>query len=274
MYLTLPSNASMTHHPDNKAGHFFVKLPQRIALSQDYEVGLTEIQFANTAVVVTAEDMWLDIDLFTEKRENYPENLEGHSEYSDAPAGFVKHGRQKLFVPIGRYETPESLMTSLKDLTPQIVFAYNTERNRVTVKLVDTIIVQFSEKLTSLLGLARRRMSFLTNREEESFRFVNFDDGVKSIFIYCDLVAPRPVGDSNTSLLRTLPPIEQKIGVIHHIFTKPYYIPLKYFTFDTVEILLASDRGEEIQFSGGLTILTLHFKKRRFDDREAIAPYV
>lgn len=274
MILTLPSNASMTHHPDNKAGHFYVKLPQTITLSQDYEVGLAEIQFANAYVNVTADDVWLVVTLFAgvEKTQELgaPELEANAARPSDK---FITH-RHKLALPTGRYDTAQSLVAALNRLTPQIHFGYDTIRNKVKIKLTDTIAVEFSEKLTNLLGLERHQMSFLTNREEESLSFVNVAEGFKSIFVYCDLVAPRPVGDTNVSLLRTLPPIEQKIGVIHHIFVKPYYIPLKYYTFDTVEILLANDRGEEMQFNGGLTIVTLHFKKRRFEDQEAIAPYV
>ena len=53
MYLTLPSNSSQSFFPSNEAGHFITQLPQTQTLSDDYEVGLTEIQFSNNYQNVT-----------------------------------------------------------------------------------------------------------------------------------------------------------------------------------------------------------------------------
>ena len=42
-YLVLPSNASMTTHPNNTLAQYITNLPRRISLSGDWECGLTEI---------------------------------------------------------------------------------------------------------------------------------------------------------------------------------------------------------------------------------------
>ena len=42
-YLTLPSDASATYYPDNTIARYVVKLPERIRLDGNYEVGLSEI---------------------------------------------------------------------------------------------------------------------------------------------------------------------------------------------------------------------------------------
>ena len=46
-YLTLPSNSSLQHFPDNTLSSFKVLLPRRINLSSDFdwEIGLSEIQY-------------------------------------------------------------------------------------------------------------------------------------------------------------------------------------------------------------------------------------
>ena len=59
-YITLPSNASENTFPNNNAGHFFVKLPQTIEVSSQYEVGLVEIQFPNHFCNVLEDDLWLE----------------------------------------------------------------------------------------------------------------------------------------------------------------------------------------------------------------------
>ena len=42
-YLVLPSNASMTTHPNNTLAQYITNLPRRIRISGDWECGLTEI---------------------------------------------------------------------------------------------------------------------------------------------------------------------------------------------------------------------------------------
>ena len=44
-YLVLPSNASMTTHPNNTLAQYITNLPRRISLSGDWECGLTEIHY-------------------------------------------------------------------------------------------------------------------------------------------------------------------------------------------------------------------------------------
>ena len=44
-YLVLPSNASMTTHPNNTLAQYITNLPRRICLSGEWECGLTEIHY-------------------------------------------------------------------------------------------------------------------------------------------------------------------------------------------------------------------------------------
>ena len=44
-YIVLPSNASMTTHPNNTLAQYITNLPRRISLSGDWECGLTEIHY-------------------------------------------------------------------------------------------------------------------------------------------------------------------------------------------------------------------------------------
>ena len=97
----------------------------------------------------------------------------------------------------------------------------------------------------------------------EAEHMMDLDQSFKSVFVYSDLVHPRPVGDVVVPLLRTLPPIDKTQETVHHLFEKPHYIPLARFQFDTVEILLTTDKGEQIAFVNGHTIVTLHFRRRR-----------
>jgi hypothetical protein len=85
--------------------------------------------------------------------------------------------------------------------------------------------------------------------------------GMYHIFIYCDIVEPQVVGDCLAPLLRMVN-ISGKEGEAVTQTFRPYYLPLSRLEFDTIDILLCNEFGEEIQFDKGQTTLTLHFRKR------------
>src|ERR1700729_1107028 len=95
-YVTLPSNASPKIFPDNKTGHFFVKLPQTIDVSSQYEVGLVEIQFPNTYCNVLEDEVWVHY---------FPPKDEGHEQAS-----------VKLTLPVGLYKSIDSIIEELNRL--------------------------------------------------------------------------------------------------------------------------------------------------------------
>lgn len=243
MYLTLPSNASMDHFPDNEPGHFYIKLPQTLTFSQDYEVALTEIQFANEHENIVEGEVYFEVFL-------YPHLLKK---------------TKKFFVPRGQYINNQELVEVLNSLTSQVTFHYDMTTKKITVKIHDNVYLEFSQKLADILGLAETKVSVLTSPIKTAEHAMSINESFKSIFVYCDLVCYRPVGDVNVPLLRTLPPIYDRRDIIHHVYTRPYYMPLKAFNINSVEVRLATDRGAAINFRGGLTILTLHFRPRGTD---------
>jgi hypothetical protein len=55
-YITLPSDSSANYYPDNTIAHFVTKLPERIRLEGEYEMGLAEIIYPHTWYNVDNED--------------------------------------------------------------------------------------------------------------------------------------------------------------------------------------------------------------------------
>ena len=47
-YVTLPSDSSIKYYPNNTVAHFTTKLPHRIRLDGDYEVGLAEFIYPHS----------------------------------------------------------------------------------------------------------------------------------------------------------------------------------------------------------------------------------
>ena len=306
MYLTLPSNSSLKFFPNNKAGHFTTKLPQTLTLGDDYEVGLSEIQFRNHFQNITNNNVWF-------------EYLEYRMVKQDNGGSMIKKELKKVQVPNGLYETNAEFVNELnalivshlandtfnaesqlkhilsgeiaetkllsanalkslieanakerknqknkkiKNNTPPFNFKYNPFTKKVSLFHYYTLgEVRISEELKDILGLPRVIFEGMCNVEGE--HIMDLTQNVKGIFVYSDLVRTRPVGDVSVPLLRTLPPINRNQETMHYLFEKPQYMPLARFQFDTVELLLTSDRGQPISFDNGHTIATLHFRRKR-----------
>ena len=279
MYLTLPSNSSQSFFPSNEAGHFITQLPQTQTLSDDYEVGLTEIQFSNNYQNVTKATF-----KYTETHTTDILNAQGNKQGTR-----TKTEGEFIEVPNGLYESNGNFIEVLNQLADHhlekfcwaekqnakkkkkklknknpIKFKYNSYTKRVSVFLYKKNAKSqliLSDALKEILGFNQDMLT--GKRLLTADRAMDLDQRVKSIFVYTDLVQRRPVGDAVVPLLRTLPPVDKSKETMHYLFEKPHYMSLSRFQFDTVEILLTSDRGEPISFDSGHTIATLHFRRKR-----------
>jgi hypothetical protein len=81
------------------------------------------------------------------------------------------------------------------------------------------------------------------------------------VYVYSDIVQPQIVGDSFAPLLRIMNFAGKKDEVVNVTF-RPYYKPVAKLDFDTIEILLCNEFGEEIEFVEGDCVVTLHFKRK------------
>ena len=256
-YLTLPSNSSLGFFPNNNASHFITKLPQPQELNGEYEVGLAEIQFTNSYQNITEKKVWFEYEFHDPSR-------------NDSRATFPP--KKRVFVPDGLYDSNRSFINILNKLStsglksfvsdkrPPIKFGYNHQSRRASIhKFQDRSHLWLSEALSAILGCSR---NLSHSGSLECAHAMDLDQNVKSLFVYTDLVQPRPVGDVVVPLLRSLPPVDKGKDTVYYLFEKPHYIPLARFQFDTVEILLTSDQGEKISFDNGHCIVTLHFRRR------------
>lgn len=302
MYLTLPSNSSLSFFPKNEAGHFITKLPQTLSFGDDYEVGLAELQFCNNYQNISNDQVWFEYE------EDRYEPVEGGAK--------IKKRIKRIPIPSGLYETNTEFVNELNTLvidelsenkfiaesqlkkiiagelvkneiiTPsQLRMMIENEETKKTKKKKKKKSVPFKVKynpytkkvvlfhyyprgelrLSEALTeiLGMPKTTFSGLSSVEAVRIMDLDQRVKGIFVYSDLVQSRPVGDVVVPLLRTLPPVNKSKKTTHFLFEKPHYMPLARYQFDTAELLLTSDRGEPISFENGHTIATLHFRRKR-----------
>ena len=285
-YLTLPSNSSMEYYPDNTASHYFTKLPQDINLTGDYEVGLSEIQFSNNYLNVKEEDVWFDYEATVGNTADtkiqkmwvvMPGGLYESNEF------FIYHLNQLISTLVEKHPptpslnddsasspnvdsapTKKHLKKNTKKEKKKVRFYYNKAAKKASVILYeDGSFLTLSPSLQRILGFTSAR--FEGRGHYASDFIMDLNEDFKSVYIYCDLVSARPVGDTMAPLLRIVPMLNRKKEVVHHIYEKPHYIPMSRFQFNSAEILLTTDKGKTIAFSSGSTIVTLHFRRQRPD---------
>ncbi len=252
-YLILPSNSSMDYYPDNTAAHYYTKLPETIDLSRgDYEVGLAEIQL--TSYIANLEEQ------------------EGYFKVIIHP----QEGEKLLFVPKAMYKDTIELVETLdhmiwkefdnqKKKHPKMKerprFEFNPITRKVMLKLSSKHHkVEMNDILASMLHMNK---TYDKVGRHIAKKFIDVFKHTSAVYIYCDLVRHRIVGDAIVPLLRVVPTFEPEPSTIHVIYETPHYIPISHSQFDTIEILLSTDSGKSSAFSAGHTIATLHIRPRK-----------
>lgn len=106
------------------------------------------------------------------------------------------------------------------------------------------------------------------NDDQGLYYEVTADSGVDTntmynMFVYCNLVENTLVGDVLVPLLRAIPIYHgDDDKYVGKNFNRIRYRPLARNFFECIEIQLADDTGELVNFQYGKAILTLHVKKR------------
>ena len=241
-YLTLPSNSSFDYFENNTVTNYVTKLCKPINLQGDWEVGLAEIQYPHTWYNINPSDVVMRLK--TSK---------------GAP---VYNTRLKP----GLYDTPRKLIRSLNALNEMvpdsrnILFFYDSITRKVTLDVAEDAWIELNDTLKLLLGMDK---SIYGEGEHVGRRVVDVNQGFYSLYVYCNLVQPRPVGDTEAPLLRIVP-VEGGDG---EIVTKTYqtiqFVPVSLLNFETVEIDIRKDTGLKVPFERGKLVVTLHFRRRR-----------
>ena len=87
--------------------------------------------------------------------------------------------------------------------------------------------------------------------------------GFYSLFIYCDIVDPVVVGDVRVPLLRVVNIAGKEGAIISRMYQNIQYVPILRKQFDTIEIDIRSDFGQNVAFERGKVIVVLHFRRRK-----------
>ena len=143
-YVTLPSNSLIEYFPNNTLSNYGTKLPQPFELKEEWEVGLSEIQFLIMWYNSNESKSRLHVTMYDKNRQ------------------FVQ-----AFVspPVGHYEYPNVLVRQVNDaiklFTRSIRFSYNEISRKIIIafdkKMIGMASLKMSEGLAELLGFEYRK---------------------------------------------------------------------------------------------------------------------
>ena len=139
---------------------------------------------------------------------------------------------------------------------------FNPRTAKVKVYIKKKHGLAFFGKLSRMLGFGGQYTKLFKKLEVLLWHADLF--GITAIYIYCNIVQPQIVGNTNVHLLRTIPVSGKSGDVITKTFTNIQYVPVQTKSFEDIEILLSSDTGDPVPFESGKVIATLYFRKQSY----------
>jgi hypothetical protein len=244
-YVTLPSNSSALHFPDNKPGLFTTNLAHPINLRGRWECALSELTYPVT---------WYNI-----------------SPDADFYILHTETGRVKtVTVPEGYYADVAQLLSVMYNLIvsddPSYANAVGISIDEINGKAVFDIAVGYQilwvdEQLAQVFGMMRHTAS--PSGVSKSARPIDIRRGSHGLFVYTDIVSHSMVGDSSVPLLRIVPLDGLGGEMVTRTYDKMHYVPISRSNIDTIEMNISDEFGRIINFKGGRTVAKLHFRPRR-----------
>ena len=144
---------------------------------------------------------------------------------------------------------------------------YDEYSNRIIFMVGFSEVVEVDHmKLRRMFGM-RRDIFALTNSKPGKKLFImpkpcDFNVNGTTMFVYSNIAAPSPVGNTFALLLHTVHlEIDDKMETLHKNYTSIHYFPVCTSEFDTIEVQLCNVYGDDMVFYGGESAIVLHFRK-------------
>ena len=258
-YLAISSDSSHKFFPKNKTSSYTTKLAREVILHDEYEIGLSSIHFPLTYFNIRKDEF---------KIYAVVENI------TSGDGSLIGMSRKKMMelesVPEGRYPPDSMVHEMFKKCVKKkyIDVSVSNFNRRIVIKIGKQYDIGFN---TSLLEFMGKHFSpkpidgyiFKKNTTYIGLNVIDYQRACHNLYVYCDLVEPRTVGDTQVSLLTTLAnPVGGNFGdTVVKTFDSIRYFKLGKNRFDTVKIDIMSDFGKHIPFEDGKVFIELHLRK-------------
>ena len=261
--MTLPSNASMSHHPHNTVAQFTTALSQNVELEGDWKVGLAEICLPTNWHNITS-----NMTTFSVKDQHFyiPDGY-----YPSVKAVLQKiveviignDWREKAKIEVVRIISDDPSVYDMSE--DQMGFLFNSITDEVGIVVPRKSYFAMNKYLAGNLGfdkiLLENKNSSSTHVVFKGQRPACLEQSLLLAYVYCDLIEPTFVGDTKVQLLRTVNVDSTNKHIVNHIFTNPIYVPLQKKHFNSIEINIMTNTGDPVPIASGHSVITLHFRR-------------
>jgi hypothetical protein len=229
---------------------YVTKLSERIHFDGHYEVGLSELAYSHT---------WNNVDNRLEKYWIGTYNLATN----ELIKTFIKSGyyiNEYAFVSSLTHQATRAF-ANVPDIFIKFSVIEHTDRVRMHVRNSKERIIVLSWELIEFLGfrekvIAQKEVVLTGSRAFDVNRGLNF------MYVCCDVAAHSTVGDTRAPLLRVCDVSGEHGRVIHVTYDQPHYVPVERLEFDSIEIAINNELGNPMPFEFGISVVTLHFRRR------------
>jgi len=222
-----------------------IKIPLhvRIKLSQFFMtlLGLKDKDiFTSTNITLPAFDKPLDIHNKTFHLEIFSSETEDELKYD-------------VSIPKGRYASVEDVLAAMQKTVTNINFTteYNPD-GHVTIGIPKEWGLEFPSELTGLGDMLGFKSDVKYKGQVTSEYGADLKRGVHGLYLYTNLIFPQIVGDTYVPLRRVIPVEENNTSDTYvQLYVKPDYYPLAQNRFESIEIDIRTDYGQNLSFSSG-----------------------
>ena len=252
-YVTLRSDSSKDLFPENNPSEYVNKLSRWIDLNGEWEVGLHSVAYTQWNILKHL-NILNEAILFTFI--NPKGELEKHKIVTT----------KKYYTTIDEYVT--DINESIKKFLKKEKLISGTKFSIVNGKVTITsshFTIYLRKEQAVVLG-------FMKFDDPEEVKKITIGTTTGSynanlhretnIHVYCDIVQPQIVGNTEVPLIGVIPTAE-KTSEMHetvHEVENIHYIPIQTKSFQKIKVLLRSSTYEPIPFEYGRATITLHFK--------------
>ena len=257
-YITLPSNV-VNPSFKNKANHYKTHLPTELDLKGKWQCALSEISFDKKWKTVQ-EDTKVILTRYVEVRGAM--TLMDTEIKVDAGYYITPHDYFTTFME--RFEAFTVTMPGFEHYYKSIKLEFEEVTGKITLQVEGIVrwYLRFEEKIWRMIGLPTLDyLSFVPPLTICVWTPPAEMLSTPCLYVYCDVIEDNIVGNVRAKLLRTVAVSGQHHSRVNHIYTMPYYHPVRPGYISDIEIKICDGEGEKIKFGRSNTILVLHFRQ-------------
>lgn len=249
-YITLQSDSSMIHFPDNSITSFKNHYSEPIRLDNFFEVAMVECSYVHSRVLVdqgeiigTCEDTGMQV-----KAQRLIFDV------------FDIVDTIKMFVAWRAKDAGKEYIHKDRGVMRFITSRANLEIERDAktglVKVVSCSGIRLTPRLKYMLGWADDKKGFAYNVFEPALR--------TQLYVYCDIIENQRVGGEVAPLLRKMTYVGEHDQVVTRNFPHLQYVNVAYTEFDKIWMYIRNETGQPPPFITGAFSCTLHFRRKRY----------